>query len=77
MFPANLANAVRVSHSAICKIGIVSKDASTSEQDKIWALDYRLGLDVLLDMGLPDEALDKIFCKNAQRFYAYAALKSG
>ena len=68
--PTDLADAMREYHSAICKIGVVSKDAPSSEQDKIWAFDYRLGLDVLLDFGLPDEALDKIFCKNAQRFYA-------
>ena len=60
----------RTFHPAICKIGVLSKDASANEQDKIWGFDYRLGLDVLLDIGLPDEALDKIFCKNAQKFYA-------
>lgn len=59
-------------HTAFSKTNILGKDAGKEEHDKIWEFSYRLALEVLVDFGLPDEALDKIFCTNAEAFYGAA-----
>lgn len=54
---------------AICKLGVLQAGTAEEVQARFWNFTYQLALDVFLDAGLSDQAIDKIFYENAKRMY--------